>query len=209
MIKRLNFNLDFHPDEERSLSEEQSWNDEPILNGSDDCPAAFFPCSSTDQRTSGSTGFTSGPASMVGMGFRCWVRGTQTHDTRFFDVCSRQYIQHFGLKDGIVLTTRLGHWVDTLDKFKSRPLSIHQHQALGFSFDEVIAISMIAACQHAECPALQACLYALTQAADLERPQQAAQDFADGLIDAGQILSPDCIAMPLKAMALEGISLTH
>ena len=146
---------------------------------------------------------------MVGMGFRCWVRGTQTHDTRFFDVCSRQYIQHFGLKDGIVLTTKLGHWVDTLDKFKSRPLSIHQHQALGYSFDEVIAISMIAACQHAECPALQACLYALTQAADLERPQQAAQDFADGLIDAGQILSQDCIAMPLKAMALERASLSH
>lgn len=209
MVKRPHFNFDFHADEELSLSDGRSWDENRALDRHQDCPAAFFPCPPQNKANEASGGLARGPANMVGMGFRCWVRGTQTHDTRFFDVCSRQYIQHFGLKDGIVLTTKLGHWVDTLDKFKSRPLSIHQHQALGYSFDEVIAISMIAACQHAECPALQACLYALTQAADLERPQQAAQDFADGLIDAGQILSQDCIAMPLKAMALEGASLSH
>ena len=209
MVKRPHFNFDLQMDEELSLSDGHSWDGTAALKGPQNCPAAFFPDPFQDTKNKVSGGPACGPANMVGMGFRCWVRGTQTHDTRFFDVCSRQYIQHFGLKDGIVLTTKLGHWVDTLDKFKSRPLSIHQHQALGFSFDEVIAISMIAACQHAECPALQACLYALTQAADLERPQQAAQDFADGLIDAGQILSQECIAMPLKAMALEETSLTH
>jgi len=209
MVKRSFFNFDLQIDEELSLCNGRSWDESDILNRHQDCPAALFSCSSQNTTDFAPGDLRPGSASMVGMGFRCWVRGTQTHDTRFFDVCSRQYIQHFGLKDGIVLTTKLGHWVDTLDKFKSRPLSIHKHQALGFSFDEVIAISMIAACQHAECPALQACLYALTQASDLERPQQAAQDFADGLVDAGQILSQDCIAMPLKAMALEPTRLTH
>lgn len=142
-------------------------------------------------------------ARMIGLGFRSWVRGTQTHDSRFFDICSQQYIQNFGLKDGLVLSTKLGNWVDALDKYKKRPLSVYGTNASGFSYDEVVAISMIAACQHAECPALKACIYAITEASEIDLPQHAAQDFADGLVDAGKILHPDCIALPLTAMGPE------
>lgn len=138
---------------------------------------------------------------MVGLGFRCWARGRQTGDSRFFDVCSRQYIQRYGLKTGLVLATRLGSWVDALERLRRRPLSLYSIQAVGFSHDEVVAISMIAACQHAECPALRACLFAITDAAETALPQHAAQDFADGLIDAGQILRSDCITYPLQHLA--------
>lgn len=138
---------------------------------------------------------------MVGLGFRCWARGRQTGDSRFFDVCSRQYIQRYGLKTGLVLATRLGSWVDALERLRRRPLSLFSIQAVGFSHDEVVAISMIAACQHAECPAMRACLFAITDAAETALPQHAAQDFADGLIDAGQILRPDCITYPLQHLA--------
>ncbi len=141
---------------------------------------------------------------MVGLGFRCWARGRLTGDTRFFDVCSRQYIQRYGLKTGLVLATRLGSWVDALERMRQRPLSLFRIEAAGFSHDEVVAISMIAACQHAECPALRACLYAITEAAETDLPQHAAQDFADGLIDAGQILRPDCITYPLQHLAAPG-----
>lgn len=139
---------------------------------------------------------------MVGLGFRCWVRGMQTGDTRFFDVCSRQYISRYGVKDGLVLSTKLGTWVNSLEKMRARPLKIFEVSAPGFSYDEVVAISMIAACQHAECPALRACIYAITEASEIDMPQFAAQDFADGLIDAGQILRPECITYPLQHMAV-------
>ncbi|MBO6550816.1 MAG: hypothetical protein JJ964_14495, partial [Rhizobiales bacterium] len=61
----------------------------------------------------------------------------------------------------------------------------------------------IAACQHSECPALKACVYAITEAADINLPQAAAQDFADGLVDAGQILQVNSIAQPLNHLAAE------
>lgn len=141
------------------------------------------------------------PERLVGLGFRCWVRGVQTNDSRFFDVCSRQYVQAFGLKDGLVLSTKLGSWVNALDKISRRPIKIEKIDRHGFSADEVMAISMIAACQHSECPALQACVYAMTEAADIQYPQRAAQDFADGLVDVGQILLPHSIAQPLNHLA--------
>ncbi|GJM01154.1 MAG: hypothetical protein DHS20C07_28330 [Methyloligella sp.] len=143
------------------------------------------------------------PERLVGLGFRCWVRGVQTNDTRFFDVCSRQYIQAFGLKDGLVLSTKLGSWVNALDKISKRPIKIEKIVTPGFSYDEVVAISMIAACQHSECPALKACVYAITEAAEIDLPQLAAQDFADGLVDAGQILQINSIAQPLTHLAAE------
>lgn len=141
------------------------------------------------------------PERLVGLGFRCWVRGVQTNDSRFFDVCSRQYVQAFGLKDGLVLSTKLGSWVNALDKVSKRPIRIEKINRQGFSTDEVIAISMIAACQHSECPALQACVYAMTEATDTQYPQRAAQDFAEGLVDVGQILLPHSIAQPLNHLA--------
>ena len=141
------------------------------------------------------------PERLVGLGFRCWVRGVQTNDSRFFDVCSRQYVQAFGLKDGLVLSTKLGSWVNALDKVSTRPIRIEKIDRHGFSTDEVMAISMIAACQHSECPALRACVYAMTEAADIQYPQTAAQDFADGLVDVGQILMPHSIAQPLNHLA--------
>ena len=143
-------------------------------------------------------------ARIIGLGFRAWVRGLQSHDCRFFDVCQRNYIDRFGFKDGMVLSTKLGNWVSALDQMKNRPFSIYGPSAEGFSFDEVVAISMIAACQHSQCPALKACLFAITETSDLNLPEYAARDFAEGLIDAGEILSDEFITLPLAIMAASG-----
>jgi len=166
------------------------------------CPAAW-------QMSGSGIGLVSGPATMVGLGFRCWVRGVQTHDTRFFDVCGYHYAQRFGLKDGLVLATKLGQWVDALLAYKTKPMAIYEDDACGFSYDEVMAISMIAACQHGECPALRACLHALSHTNHFEKQENAARDFSDGLIDAGQILDPSSIALPLMAMGDHNSSFTH
>ncbi len=168
------------------------------------CPAAWRMSVSRS-----GIGLVSGPATMVGLGFRCWVRGVQTRDTRFFDVCSHHYVQRFGLKDGLVLTNKLSQWVDALETNKTRPTAIYKDDACGFSYDEVMAISMIAACQHGECPALRACIYALSHSNDFNQQESAAQEFSDGLIDAGQILDPSSIALPLIAMNEGSTTFVH
>lgn len=145
--------------------------------------------------------FNTPPERMVGMGFRCWMRGMQCRDVRYFDACSQRYIQFFGLKDGVVLSTKLGNWVNALERYRQRQLRIQKMGDAGFSYDEVVAISMIAACQHSECPALKACIYAMTAASELDLPTRAAEDFANGLIDAGQILKPYSIAEPLQHLS--------
>lgn len=141
---------------------------------------------------------------LVGMGFRYWVRGLEENDGSYFDSCSRHYIENFGLKNGVVLATRLGFWVSALTRVKRRRFDTLQPEAAGFSHDEVVAISVIAASQHAECPALQACLFAITEAQEFKAAVQASADFADGLIDAGQILRPETITYPLQHMAGPG-----
>lgn len=180
--------------------------------------------------------FSSPAERMVGLGFRCWMRGLQTADTRFFDVCSRHYILSFGLKNGIILTSKLADWVYEIDRLRQRPIDIHRISDAGFSYDEVVAISMIAACQHSECPALQACVFAITHSFpadyhrpelngkqafssdnsisketddELELPSLAAKDFADSLVDAGHILNQQSITYPLHAMANEATSYAH
>ena len=103
-----------------------------------------------------------------------------------------------------MLATRLGFWVSALSRAKQRAITTLPPEAAGFSHDEVVAISVIAASQHAECPALQACLYAITEAREIAAAEQASTDFADGLIDAGQILRPETITFPLQHMAGQG-----
>ncbi len=143
----------------------------------------------------------SNPARLVGLGFRYWVRGMQTARSSYYDLCCQNYIQAFGPPSGIVLATRLGHWVDALDQNKKRAFQVYDQGDEGFSYDEVVAISMVAASQHADCPALKACLYAITRSSDLDFPMLATREFAHGLIDAGQIIEPHVIAEPLATMA--------
>lgn len=141
-----------------------------------------------------------GAARLIGLGFRAWMRGLQCQDCRFFEICNRHYIERFGLKDGMILATKLGNWVNSIDKMKARAIHIGEPDAEGFSTDEVMAISMIAACQHAQCPALKACLYAITENSELNSPEYASRDFAEGLIDVGEILPSDCITFPLTTL---------
>lgn len=148
-------------------------------------------------------------ARMVGMGFRYWYHGIKSLDTRFYEVCSKRFIHYFGLKHGLVLSTKLAHWVEAIDASKKRSLAVFGIDQMGFSYDEVIAISMIAALQHAECPAMKACLFALIEGPDIDHPHHAAQDFAEGLMDAGHILPTEYITLPLAAMQSQQSSCSH
>lgn len=143
------------------------------------------------------------PSQLVGLGFRYWVKALQTQRTAYYDLSTKGFIQAFGTANGIVHATRLGDWVSALDHCKQRAFDVYDEDDLGFSHDEVLAISMVAASQHGNCPALRACLYAITPSSSLDYALKATDAFAAGLIDAGQIIDPAAIAEPLKAMTTQ------
>lgn len=173
------------------------------------CPLAKAPQATSDEAANQSQSLPDkleplhlrAPARLVGEGFRCWVKGIETSDPCYYDMCCQRYIQALGPVSGIVLTTRLGQWVEAIDQQRRRAIRVYEPDALGFSRDEVVAISMVAASQHGNCPALRACLYAMTENSDIGLSQVATDDFAEGLISAGQILGENQMADPLAAMA--------
>ena len=138
---------------------------------------------------------------LIGLGFRCWLCGIRQRDAGLFELCCNRYMQHFGTCDGILLSNELGYWTEALAMFSNRQFEILDGTALGFSRDEVVAVSMVAAAQHAECPALKSCIYAITQRAEFEHLEHATDEFASTLTNSGHILSSDAILAPLMNMA--------
>ena len=63
----------------------------------------------------------------------------------------------------------------------------------GFCRDECIAISVIAACQHDNCPALRACAFALLDSPHVDPMLDEAGAFANRLLEIDQRLSPSMI----------------
>ena len=94
-------------------------------------------------------------ASLIGLGFRCWLTGLKLGDERLYELCCQKYMQRFGTRDGIVLAHELGNWTETLATVSNRAFEVSTGSSIGFSRDEVLAISMVAAAQHSECPALR------------------------------------------------------
>ncbi len=117
-------------------------------------------------------------------------------------------MEQFGVRDGILLTNELGEWTEALLTSSDRAIETLPGAAIGFSRDEVVAISMVAASQHSQCPALKSCIYAITRKSEIEHVERATDEFAKRLTDAGQLLAPETITFPLLHMA-EGSSLQH
>jgi hypothetical protein len=71
-----------------------------------------------------------------------------------------------------------------------RRIQVYPLACAGLCRDECIAVSLIAAAQHGQCPALRACAYALTESNDIDAMLGDADQFARVLKDARQILTP-------------------
>ena len=86
--------------------------------------------------------------------------------------------------------TELACWARILESESAQPITINPLYEHEYSRDERMAVSIIAACQHQVCPALQACTEALIGDGDVKAAINAAKGFAYFLDDAGMTLSP-------------------
>ena len=133
------------------------------------------------------------PEKLVGVGFRGWLAGYLYQDVSCWESVWNTYATALGPKPAKSAVAGLSCWVRQVNETACRRIEIYPTGCAGFCQDECIAISVIAACQNQQCPALRACAFALVGSSGIDPMLQEAQDFADRLLDMNQHLSPGAI----------------
>jgi len=133
--------------------------------------------------------FLNGAERLVGMGFRCWISGYQTCDIRYWENGWNLFARELGPEQAKAVVTELTGWARSICCHAERQISVCPLSKGDFCRDECIAVSLIAACQHKSCPALQACATALLGVTPAEPVVQTSTRFAHAL-DAVQVSLP-------------------
>jgi hypothetical protein len=148
----------------------------------------------------------SGAEWLVGVGFRCWLAGYDTGDIACWENGWNEYNRILGPARAKRAVTELACWVRAVRSSASRKIEYYPFGSSGYSPDECMAISLIAASQNHRCPAMQACALALTGSDLVEPVIDATNAFADALQEADQCLSQEAVAALVagKATGREG-----
>jgi hypothetical protein len=134
---------------------------------------------------------------LVGFGFRFGMTCLQPSASG--DAHNACEALRFGLcQSGLKHTTASGFlaWSLAVLSDAKRPIVVLPITAAGFSRDECLAVSLVAACQHDTCPALRACAMALLGTDDPSRALAATGDLAMSLLVDNRRLEPANIATP-------------
>ena len=110
-----------------------------------------------------------GTERLVGIGFRCWINGYQNTDIGCWEHGWNVFARELGPERARTAITELAGWIRSICSNAEREIAVCAVDRDRFCKDECIAVSMIAACQHNACPALEACALALL-GADLIEP---------------------------------------
>lgn len=144
------------------------------------------------------------PERLVGIGFRCWLAGYDTCDIECWETGWNHYARALGAGAAKIAVTELACWVRTIRSGACRRISYYPFGCTRFCQDENVAISMIAASQHAACPAMRACAFALLGSSDIDGVVDSAASFASVLASAGQVLSDRSICDATLVTAAAG-----
>jgi hypothetical protein len=149
------------------------------------------------------------PELLVGLGFRHWLQGYRTGDISCWEKVWCAYSSALGAETAKDAVCRLSGWVRAINAHAHRVLETSPADCPAFCRDECVAISMIAACQHAACPAMRACAFALLGCSMIDEVVTGAEDFAASMRKADQVLSPRYAArLPLLA-AIPAVTATR
>jgi hypothetical protein len=142
-----------------------------------------------------------GPERLVGLGFRFWLHGFRTGDISSWERAWCTYSSAMGAAAAKTAVGDLSCWVRTINSHTQRDLVTAESDCAGFCRDECVAVSMIAACQHNVCPAMRACAFALLGCSMIDEVVQVAENFAETMRGADQVLSPALVhGSPLLSM---------
>jgi hypothetical protein len=133
------------------------------------------------------------PERLVGIGFRGWLAGYEYQDISAWELVWNTYATALGPKPAKRAVSELSSWVRQVHQSSCRRIETYPSGCAGFCRDECIAISVIAACQHDNCPALRACAFALLDSPNVDPMLDEATEFARLLLEENQQLSPSLI----------------
>ena len=134
-----------------------------------------------------------GPEHLVGVGFRCWLKGYETGEIGCWEEAWTAYSNTLGTADAKRALGDLSCWVRAIRGHAQRRIETFPPGCRGFCRDECVAISMIASCQHNACPAMRACAFTLLGCPAIDEVVQGAESFAATLRSVSQVLSPASI----------------
>ncbi|MBO0765777.1 MAG: hypothetical protein J2P50_14500 [Hyphomicrobiaceae bacterium] len=135
-------------------------------------------------------GHFAGPERLVGFGFRLWLNGFRTGDISSWEQAWSAYAGTIGAAAARTAVGQLSCWVRAIDCYAQRELVTAPNGCERFCHDERVAVAMIAACQHHVCPAMRACAFALLGCSMIEEVVEVAEDFAQAMREAQQVLAP-------------------
>ncbi len=127
---------------------------------------------------------------LVGLGFRLWLGGFRTGDISYWEHAWCAYSRSMGASVAKSAVRDLACWVRAIKQHSQRDLETATADYSGFCRDECVAIAMISACQHHACPAMRACAFALIGCSMIDEVVGVAENFANTLQCADQMLSP-------------------
>lgn len=133
------------------------------------------------------------PERLVGVGFRGWYAGYTYQDTSCWEAVWNVYARTLGPKPAKLAMGELSAWVRAVHSSRCRSIETLPAGCAGFCRDECVAVSVIAACQHDNCPALRACAFALLGSSEVEQMLEEAVGFAHVLLEVEQRLSHNAI----------------
>ncbi|MBX9925307.1 MAG: hypothetical protein K2Y05_03025 [Hyphomicrobiaceae bacterium] len=120
---------------------------------------------------------------LVGFGFRCamaCVSSAEEHDAATACDALNAGLCRYGLTQAA--TDGFLAWTLAVQCDAARPIVTLPIPSAGFSRDECLAVSLVAACQHPACPALRACAGALLGTQDNARALAATSELATYLL---------------------------
>lgn len=138
---------------------------------------------------------------LVGLGFRRGYAALEAGDAIPWQFCWQDMANVTGPEQATTLLADLSCWVRAVRRSAGRRIETYPSTCPGFCRDECLAISMIAAGQHASCPALRACAFALLGSNALDEPMRTAQSFASALSGCGLKLSDQSVCNGLSAVS--------
>jgi hypothetical protein len=133
------------------------------------------------------------PERLVGVGFRCWLKGFTTGDIGCWEEAWNAFSSTLGNDQAKDLLLDLSQFVKAVASSSERDIQVQAPGCIGFCRDECLAISMIAACQHGQTTSLCASAAALIGSDSIGDVLNGAQTFACGLRCNNQLLSLDSV----------------
>lgn len=143
------------------------------------------------------------PERLVGMGFRCWLRGLATGDISCWENAFSAFCQQMSPHQAKSQLIALSQFVRAVNEATERSIEVREPGACGFCRDECLAISIIAACQHGSRPALQASATALVGCDDIGDTIAGAQTFAHSMKTADLLLALESVCPATCALKVQ------